>query len=644
VIIEPLLREWAGVKTEIEAELAKRSATKFAGEKTKATNRAKSLKVGFLERLKRFRILDPACGSGNFLYLGLKALKDIEHRVNTDSEALGLARDFPGVGPENTLGIEINPFAAELARVSIWIGEIQWMREHGFDATRNPVLKSLDNIACHDALLNPDGTEYAWPAADAIVGNPPFLGAQRMISVMGEEYAARLRDCYDERVPRNADLVTFWLERCGRIIVEAPQTVFGLIATQSVRRGGSLEVLKVVAVSSRIMSAWADEPWVVDGAAVRVSIICCEAIDKAAPVDCMLDGRAVSRITPELTSEATGISGTERLPANSRVAFRCPEKNGPFELSGEAARKMLEAPVNPNGLKNANVMKRWITTTDLVGRDRDLWIVDFGGELTEADSELFEMPFHHIRTEVLPVRQKNRREHRAENWWVHGELARNFRAATSNMTRYIVTPRVSKHRVFRWVEPGVLPDSRLYAVARDDDCTLGILQARTHELWSLATCSWHGDGDDGGRPTYNATTCFETFPFPSGLSPNIPASGYASDPRAIAIAAAAKRLNDLRENWLNPADLVKRVPEVVAGYPDRILPIDDKAAAILKKRTLTNLYNERPAWLDHAHRDLDAAVAAAYGWTDWDAGTDRGLPDDVILERLFKLNQERAGK
>lgn len=141
----------------------------------------------------------------------------------------------------------------------------------------------------------------------------------------------------------------------------------------------------------------------------------------------------------------------------------------------------------------------------------------------------------------------------------------------------------------------------------------------------------------GNDPRYTPTTCFETFPFPDGLTPNIAASDYADDPRAVAIAEAAKRLNELREAWLNPEDLVEHVPEVVPGYPDRIVPKDDKAAAILKKRTLTNLYNERPPWLDQAHQVLDEAVAAAYGWP-------ADLADEEILERLFELNQERAAE
>jgi type II restriction/modification system DNA methylase subunit YeeA len=179
----------------------------------------------------------------------------------------------------------------------------------------------------------------------------------------------------------------------------------------------------------------------------------------------------------------------------------------------------------------------------------------------------------------------------------------------------------------------------LDAIARDDDTSFGILHSRFHELWALRMGTFLGVGND---PRYTPSTTFETFPFPEGLTPNIPAANYAADPRAIAIADAARRLNELRENWLNPADLVRREPEVVPGYPDRILPVSEVAAKELAKRTLTNLYNQRPAWLDHAHKALDEAVATAYGWADdWRAGT---LTDDEILARLFQLNQERSIK
>ncbi len=177
-----------------------------------------------------------------------------------------------------------------------------------------------------------------------------------------------------------------------------------------------------------------------------------------------------------------------------------------------------------------------------------------------------------------------------------------------------------------------MPDSALIALARDDDTTFGSLHSRFHELWSLRLGTWLGVGND---PRYTPSTTFETFPFPEGLTPNLPAASYADDPRAKRISAAAKLLNERREAWLNPPDLVVRTPEVVPGYPDRLLPVDEAAARELKKRTLTQLYNQRPAWLDHLHRELDAAVAAAYGWPD-------GMDGEEILRRLFELNQERA--
>ena len=200
-----------------------------------------------------------------------------------------------------------------------------------------------------------------------------------------------------------------------------------------------------------------------------------------------------------------------------------------------------------------------------------------------------------------------------------------------------MTPRVAKYRIFIWLSAESVADSATFAIARDDDTTFGILHSRFHELWALRMGTFLGVGND---PRYTPSTTFETFPFPDGLTPDTPAEDYAADPRAIAIADAARTLNARREAWLNPPDLVVAVPEVVAGYPDRLLPRDEAAARALKTRTLTALYNARPAWLDHAHAALDAAVADAYGWgEDWRAGR---LDDEEILARLFRLNQARA--
>ena len=200
--------------------------------------------------------------------------------------------------------------------------------------------------------------------------------------------------------------------------------------------------------------------------------------------------------------------------------------------------------------------------------------------------------------------------------------------ALNGLSRCVATARVAKHRLFVWLDARVVPDSKVIVIARDDDVTFGILHSRFHEAWSLRLCSWHGVGND---PVYNPSTVLQTFPFPVGLSPNIKAADYADDPRAVAIAEAARRLTELRDRWLNPPEWVEWVDEPVPGYPKRPVARNDAAAKELKARTLTNLYNARPQWLADAHATLDAAVAAAYGW-------DAGISEDDALGSLLRSN------
>ncbi|MGA7385665.1 MAG: type IIL restriction-modification enzyme MmeI [Methylocella sp.] len=260
-----------------------------------------------------------------------------------------------------------------------------------------------------------------------------------------------------------------------------------------------------------------------------------------------------------------------------------------------------------------------------------MWIVDFGWTMSEMEAALYEDPFAYILEKVKPEREKNRRDTYRLNWWRHMEPRPAMWAAIRpSLVRYIVTPRVSKHRLFIRASCTVCPDSATIAIARDDDTSFGILHSRFHEAWSLRLGTSLED-----RPRYTPTTTFETFPFPEGLTPNIPAANYAADPRAIRIAQAAKRLDDLRKAWLNPPDLIRIEPEVAPGYPDRILPKDADAAQKLKERTLTNLYNQRPRWLADAHEALDRAVAAAYGWPE-------DISTEDALAKLLALNLARA--
>ena len=627
VIRRPLQAEWATVREKMEAALAA-PKTRRANAGTEA---ATALYRGFLERLRKFRVLDPACGSGNFLYLSLLALKDLEHQAGIEAEAMGLQREFPQVGPETMLGIEINEYAAELARVSVWIGHLQWMQRHAYAAPSNPVLRALDTIECRDAILTPDGKVAEWPVADVIVGNPPFLGDKGMIGVLGVDQAVALRQAYMGRVPGGADLVCFWFDKARESISLGSSVRAGLVATNSIRGGANRRVLDEIARSQFIIDAWSDEPWTVDGAAVRVSLVC---FQRAGPNDKYLNGCAVSEIHSDLTSGETDLTTARPIPENRGVCFQGPVKVGQFDVPGDVAREWLAEPGNPNGRSNSDVVRPWVNGMDITRRLSDTWIIDYI-ERGEADAAYYASPFAWVVRNVKPARDTNRREHRKIFWWKHGETVPGLRALLSVVPRFIATPRVSKYRVFVWLDHTVLPDSAVVAICRSDDTTFGLLHSRHHELWSLRMGTFLGVGND---PRYTPTTTFETFPFPEHLTPNLPAAYYADNPHAQAIGAAARDLVEKRDLWLNPPDLTERVPEVVPGYPDRILPRDAKAAAILKTRTLTNLYNTRGTpegtWLDTLHRKLDEAVAAAYGWR-------ADLPDDEILARLLELNRAR---
>ena len=291
---------------------------------------------------------------------------------------------------------------------------------------------------------------------------------------------------------------------------------------------------------------------------------------------------------------------------------------------------------------------------DITQRSADKWIVDFA-EFSEVDASLFETPFAHVLANVKPERMLVARERRRRFWWQFNETAPGMRAALHKLERFIATPETPTYTLFSWQPAGVIPDKNLVVIARADDVTFGILTSRFHIAWVRALGSPYGNHPTARR--YNSSRVFETFPFPSGLTPRdtvpvIPAEAGIRSAQpwtpacagvtAEVIAAAARRLDELREAWLNPAEWVDWVitpEEEKAGFPKR--PVAKPGhEADLKKRTLTNLYNARPAWLDLAQKQLDQAVAAAYGWPDYSPE----MPDDEILRRLLALNLERAAR
>ena len=609
VIDRPLLREWESRKQKIEQCLEKAGKVKTTRAKGNWQRKAENILQAYLDELRGFTVLDPACGSGNFLYLALRKLKDIEHQVQIEAESLGLPRQFPGVGPANVKGIEINPYAAKLANVSVWIGEIQWMRQNGFGWRDDPILQPLKTIECKDAILGKEGAEPEWPKADVVIGNPPFLGGKLLRRELGGSYVKSLQRLYGARIHGEADLVCHWFDKANRLITDGKIKRVGLVATNSIRGGRNRFVLDRIVENGTIYDAWSDEPWVVDGAAVRVSLVC--FANQGADLDISLDGEKVPKINAGLTSDRNDLTKAGQISRNSGATFMGVTKAGPFDISGDLAREWLSLPANPNGRKNSDVLSPWLNGKDVVNRPSGDWIIDFGSQIDEREAAFFEAPFAYLEKNSKPIRQLSSNEKDRKYWWRHTRSRPQMRKAISGLSRYIVTPTTSKHRIFVWVAAGVCPENALIVVAREDDTTFGILHSRFHESWSLRLCTWLGQGND---PRYTPTTTFQTFPFPAGLTPDIPAPEYAYDSRAIKIADAAKRLVEQRDNWINPPDLVEWVDEPVTGYPKRPVARSEAAAEVLKDRTLTNLYNSRPQWLQNAHADLDEAVASAYGW------------------------------
>ena len=352
VVVRPWGAEWEAEKTEIAGRLERADAAKSPAARTQQRAQAERALRAFLERLREFTILDPACGSGNFLYLALHALKDLEHRVQLEAEAMGLQRAFPAVGPANVRGIEINAYAAELARVSVWVGEIQWMRRNGFNESRDPILKPLETIECRDAILTSEGEEPQWPAADVVIGNPPFLGGKLLNTHLGEDYVSRIFKVYAGRVPAEADLVCYWFVKAGEQIEARRAERVGLVSTNSIRGGANRRALRTAIEGCPIFEAWSDEPWVVDGAAVRVSLVCFARSENGSVSDDALerrlDGEVVDTVHADLTARRgdTGVdlTGVERLYRNMGVAFMGDTKGGPFDVPGEQAREWLREP------------------------------------------------------------------------------------------------------------------------------------------------------------------------------------------------------------------------------------------------------------------------------------------------------------
>lgn len=605
VVIEPLQARWQAVKAEALAlaETAEKQRKGAAYNKLRAQMQDKL--YAWLAELSAVRILDPACGSGNFLYLALRRMLDLWREVYLFSAEHGLPTLLPHqVHPSQLYGLETNVYAHELASVVVWIGYLQWLKDNGIGWPVEPILRKLDNIQHRDAILTHDAdgkpVEPAWPEAEFIIGNPPFLGGNRIRHELGDSYVDALFELYENRVPQFADLVCYWFARAHGQVKSGKCKRVGLLATQAIRGGANRAVLEQIVEYGGIFMAWSDREWILDGANVRVSIV---GFDDGSQTVRSLNGKPVESVHSDLTS-ATDTTSAVTLRENDGICFQGPSAKGAFDIDYDTAKGMLTAPLNVNGRPNSDVVRPVASAVDLVRGSRNVWTIDFGAEMTEEQAAEYEAPFEYVKSQVLPDRIKNQRETYRMDWWRYGRPRPAMRKALDPLGRYIVTPAHAKHRVFVWQSPRVLCNQGTLVFARDDDYFFGVLHSRLHEAWALHMGTALED-----RPRYTPTSTFETYPFPWP-----PGHEPIDLPLVETIAEAARELVAKRDAWLNPPDA---------------------SAEELKKRTLTNLYNARPAWLADAHGKLDATVFAAYGWPVT-------LTDAELLERLLALNHERA--
>ncbi len=588
VVMTPIRRDWENVK----------SSTRAADAET-----AKQEIQAFIDRLGNVRILDPACGSGNFLYVALNLMKSLELEAIRWALELGITPPETRVHPRQLLGIEIDEYAQQLANVVVWIGYIQNELRVGNMEGRDPILETLDNIDCRDAIIDTSGDEFAipeWPEADFIIGNPPFIGNKRMREEMGDQSVEEIYQVWGDRVPNGADLCAYWFEKARIQIAEKKAKRAGLLATQAIRGGASRTVLRNILNTGGIFFAESDRDWLLDGAKVHTSMV---GFDDGAETSRILDSKYVPRIHSDLSARQADVTTAQRLAANQNIAFQGIIIVGPFDVSNEEAQRMLEIE-NPSGVKNSDVVKHLMTAKDITDLPSNRWIVDFGVNRTEVEAVAYEAPYLAIKEPVVEYRT-NLRSTANSPWWLFASTRPQMRAALEPLSRYMATPLVSKHRLFVWVDGSTIVNHSVGVFAFEDDYSMGILQYRIHEVWALALGTQVRDRLSGFR--YTHTTCFETFPFPE-----------PSDDQRAAVAEIAKTMMWHRKNSLSGPFAINYVQRRMVKEPN----------------TLTNLYNRYPDWLKNDHYALNRAVFDAYGWPE-------DPDDDTILERLLELNLSR---
>ena len=719
-VIDPLRAEWSA---------AHAAALTLAAEAKPKEAIAELLK--FHHRLCNVKCLDPSCGSGNFLFVTLEHLKRLEGEVLNALDDLGHRQsglDLDAkradvaagetVDPHNLLGIEINPRAAALAELVLWIGYLQWhFRTRGDVSPPEPVVRDFRNIENRDAVLAHDGIEIetdergmpvtrwdgittkispvtgeevpddaarkpkeryvnprkaAWPHADFIVGNPPFIGNKRMRTALGDGYVEALRVAWPE-VPDSADFVMYWWHHAAALCRRGAVQQFGLITTNSIRQSFNRRILETHLgdKKSPLFLAFAipDHPWVeaTDGAAVRITM----TVGTAIPTQ----GRLL-----EVSSEKTGMDGevevdlrqatgwigpavrlgasvthTVPLAANRGLCWQGVKLVGDgFLVAADDQAKMRQA--------GSQVIRRYLSGRDLVQRNRSLEVIDFAGLSVDEARNANPLAFQHVLDHVKPLRDQNREESRRRNWWLFGRTNENMRRALVGLKRFVVTPEVAKFRPFVFASD-VIPDASLYAIAADDALTLGVLSSAVHATWAA-----FAGGTLEDRPRYHGGTCFDRFPFPGAVNE----ASRAASASAVSVGSNAAQATSAGEGLSHRIGILAEQLDAhrklqQAQHPGLTLTsIYNVLASLRSGQKLTakeRIVHEQGlvSILRQLHDELDEAVLLAYGWADLlpvlrvshgNETSGLGLSytqakrqfDEMVVERLVALNAERAAE
>jgi hypothetical protein len=654
-VIDPLRSEWDAARSTADRQKAE----------GKADAAVKTVQA-FHDRLCETRVLDPACGTGNFLYVSLELMKKLEGEV---LEALvnlggqeGLALESHTVDPHQFLGLEVNPRAAAIAELVLWIGHLQWHFKNRGVAPSEPILKAFQNIENRDAVLIWDGYPLPqvkdgvetypnprrpkWPEADYIVGNPPFVGGKDIRARMGSGYAEALWKAHSH-MNDSADFVMYWWDRSADILLKPKTRLkrFGYVTTNSISQVFQRRVMEPYLNAKKPLSltmAIADHPWTKvtrDSAAVRIAMTVAQAgkldgrlmevtaeegVETDSPV--ILFEEKIGRINADLTV-GVDLASIAELVSNHGVASRGVVLHGSgFIVSPQQAWSLGLGRIP--GLEEH--IKAYRNGRDLMDRARGVMVIDLFGLSADEIRQRFPEVYQHVKLEVkekITINKKgeqefvgrdwNNREYRKLNWWLFGENVPELRKSLTNLPRYIATVETAKHRVFQFLDASILPDNKLLAIALDNAFFLGILSSRFHVPWAMRTGGWLGVGNDS---VYVKSRCFDPFPFP-----------HASEAQKAAIGTIAEELDAHRKRVLSDhphltlTGLYNVLERLKAGAkPDDLDAkerriFDDGLVLILKE----------------LHEKLDLAVADAYGYQ-------ADLAEEEVLARLVALNKERA--